>query len=108
MDLHGSLGLDSTLDYLGSVTVNPAAAMGKGAVGSIVGGLVGSRVGKITVPFALAGTIESPKVTPGKGVPSFGAPTSASGSMPSAVPSAPTSVQDDVNTLKSLFNKKKN
>jgi hypothetical protein len=108
VDLRGSLGLDSTLDYLGSVTVNPAAAMGKGAVGSIVGGLVGSRVGKITVPFALAGTIESPKVTPGKGVPSFGAPTSASGSTPSAVPSTPAAVQDDVNALKSLFNKKKN
>ena len=107
VDLRGSLGLDSTLDYQGSVTVNPAAALGSGKVGSVVGGLIGSRVGKITVPFALAGTIESPKVTPGKGVPSFGAPSTASGSAPSAAPSGQQpSVQDDVNTLKNLFKKK--
>jgi AsmA protein len=107
VDLRGSLGLDSTLDYQGSVTVNPASAMGSGAVGSIVGGLIGSRVGKITVPFALEGTIENPKVRPGKGVPSFGAPTTASGSTPSAAPSAqPPTVQDDVNALKNLFKKK--
>ena len=107
-DLRGSVGLDSTLDYQGSVTVNPAGALGKGAVGSVVGGLIGSRVGKITVPFALAGTIESPKVRPGNGVPSFGAPSNASGSAPSATPAGqqPT-LQDDVNTLKNLFNKKK-
>jgi AsmA family/AsmA-like C-terminal region len=107
VDLRGSLGLDSTLDYQGSVTVNPAGAMGSGAVGSIVGGLIGSRVGKITVPFALGGTIESPKVQPGKGIPSFGAPNTASGATPSAAPSAQPTVQDDVNTLKNLFKKKK-
>jgi hypothetical protein len=107
VDLRGSLGLDSTLAYQGSVTVNPASAMGSGAVGSIVGGLIGSRVGKITVPFALEGTIESPKVRPGKGVPSFGAPTTATGSTPSVAPSAqPPTVQDDVNALKNLFKKK--
>jgi AsmA protein len=107
VDLHGSLGLYSTLAYQGSVTVNPASAMGSGAVGGIVGGLIGSRVGKITVPFALEGTIESPKVRPGKGVPSFGAPTTATGSAPSAAPSAqPPTVQDDVNALKNLFKKK--
>jgi len=107
VDLRGSLGLDGTMDYQGSVTVNPAAALGSGKVGSVVGGLIGSRVGKITVPFALAGTVESPKVTPGKGVPSFGAPSTASGSAPSAAPGGqPPSVQDDVNTLKNLFKKK--
>ena len=108
VDLRGSLGLDSTLDYQGSVAVNPAGALGKGAVGDVVGGLIGSRVGKITVPFALAGTIEKPKVAPGKGIPSFGAPASASGSTPSATPSTQQpSLQDDVNALKGLFNKKK-
>src|SRR5580692_2544401 len=106
VDLRGSLGLDSSLDYQGSTTVNPAAALGSGKVGSVVGGLIGSRVGKVTVPFALAGTIESPKVQPGKGVPSFGAPSTASGSTPAASPSAqPPTVQDDVNTLKNLFKK---
>ena len=107
VDLHGSLGLDSTLDYQGTTVVNPAGALGKGAVGSVMGGLIGSRVGKITVPFDLAGTIESPKVTPGKGGPSFGAPANASGSAPATTPAIPSSVQDDVNTLKGLFNKKK-
>ena len=106
VDLGGSLGLDSTLDYQGTVTVNPASAMGSGAVGSIVGGLVGSRVGKITAPFALEGTIDSPKVRPGKGVPSFGAPSTASGSAPSSTPSGITP-QNAVDTLKGLFNKKK-
>jgi uncharacterized protein involved in outer membrane biogenesis len=106
VDLRGSLGLDSTLDYQGSVTVSPTAALGSGKVGSVVGGLIGNRVGKITVPFALAGTIESPKVAPGKSLPSFGAPSTASGSTPSvAPPGQPPTVQDDVNTLKNLFKK---
>jgi uncharacterized protein involved in outer membrane biogenesis len=105
VDLRGSLGLDSTLDYQGSTTVNPAAALGSGRVGSVVGGLIGSRVGKITVPFALGGTIESPKVRPGNGVPSFGAPSTASGSTPATTPAAPPTVQDDVNSLKNLFKK---
>ncbi len=107
VDLRGSLGLDGTLDYQGTVQVNPASALGASKVGSVVGGLIGSRVGKITVPFALGGTVESPKVRPGNGAPSFGAPSTASGSTPSTAPSGqqPT-VQDDVNALKNLFKKK--
>jgi len=56
----------------------------------------------------LGGTIESPKVQPGKVLPSFGAPTTASGSAPSAAPSTqqPPTIQDDVNTLRNLFKKK--
>lgn len=107
VDLRGSLGLDSTLDYQGTATVDPSGALGKSAVGSVVGGLIGSRVGKITVPFALAGTIESPKVSPGKGVPNFGAPATASGQAPAASPTAPASIQNDVNAIKGLFGKKK-
>ena len=107
VDLGGSLGLDSTLDYQGSATVNPASALGAGKVGSVVGGLIGSRVGKITVPFALGGTIESPKVQPGKGLPSFGAPSSASSSAPSAAPAnQQPNLQEDVNSIKNLFKKK--
>jgi uncharacterized protein involved in outer membrane biogenesis len=107
VDLKGSLGLDGTLDYQGSVQVNPATALGGGKVGGMVGGLIGNRVGKITVPFALGGTVESPKVRPGNGVPSFGAPSTASGTSPSSTPaSQQPSVQDDVNTLKNLFKKK--
>jgi AsmA protein len=106
VDLHGSLGLDSTLDYQGTVTVNPTAALGSSKVGSVVGGLIGSRVGKITVPFALGGTIESPKVQPGKGVPTFGAPSSTAGSNPAGAPSGQPTIQDNVNALKNLFRKK--
>ena len=107
VDLKGSVGLDGTLDYQGAATVNPASAMGSGAVGSIVGGLLGSRMGKITVPFALAGTIDSPKVSPGKGIPSFGAPASATGSTPTALPSGQAiTPQNAVDTLKGLFKKK--
>lgn len=106
VDLRGSVGLDGTLDYQGVATVNPAGAMGTSAVGSIVGGLIGSRVGKITVPFALAGTIESPKVTRGKGIPTFSAPASATGSAPSSTPSKKTvTPQNAVDTLKNLFQK---
>ena len=101
MDLGGSLGLDGTLDYQGSTTVNTAAALGSSKVGSVVGGLLGGRAGKITVPFALEGTVDAPKVRPGKGAPSFGG-SSASGSAPSSTPSTP---QNDVNTLKNLFKK---
>jgi hypothetical protein len=58
------------------------------------------------VPFALSGTIESPKVRPGNAVPSFGAPSTASGSTPAAPSGQQPSVQDGVNTLKNLFKKK--
>jgi uncharacterized protein involved in outer membrane biogenesis len=108
VDLKGALGLDSTLNYQGSAVVDPAAALGSGTAGKLVGGLIGSRVGKITVPFALGGTIDSPKVSPGKGIPGFGAPTSASGSSPSSAPAGQAiSPQNAVDTLKGLFGKKK-
>lgn len=111
VDLVGSLGMDGTLSYQGGAVVNPAAALGAGkagsVVGGVVGGLLGSRVGKITVPFALGGTVESPKVTPGKGVPSFGAPATSTGTTPPTPAGQQPSVQDDVNTLRNLFKKKK-
>jgi len=106
VDLRGSVTLDGALDYQGQVTVNPAGALGTKGVGGIVGGLIGSRVGKITVPFALAGTIESPKVMPGKGVPSFGAPSTTAGAAPAGTtPAPPVTPQKAVDTLKGLFGK---
>src|SRR5258708_27199098 len=45
VDVHGSVGMDSTLDYQGRVAVDPAAALGSSKMGSVVGGLIGSRVG---------------------------------------------------------------
>jgi AsmA protein len=101
VNLQGSLGMDSTLDYQGTVSVNPAGALGTKGVGGVVGGFLGKSVGKINVPFALAGTIESPKVTPGKGVPGLGA-SSGSGSSPSSQPSA---VPNPTDAIKSLFKK---
>ena len=99
VNLQGSVGMDSTLDYQGTAALDPTAALG--AAGSIVGGLLGIHAGKITVPFALAGTIESPKVRSGKG-----SPSGASGTAPSAVPSGQTSSpQDQINSLKNLFKK---
>jgi hypothetical protein len=87
--------MDGTLDYQGTVALNPAAIVGSGAAASIVGGLLGSRVGKITVPFALEGTIESPKVRPGKALPS-------TASAPSGQTATP---QNAVDSIKSLFKK---
>jgi AsmA protein len=101
VNLQGSLGLDSTLDYQGTVSLNAAGALGTKGVGGVVGGFLGKSVGKITVPFALAGTIESPKVTPGKGVPGLGA-SSGSGSTPSSQPAA---VPNPTDAIKSLFKK---
>ncbi|MGD0906057.1 MAG: AsmA family protein [Candidatus Acidiferrales bacterium] len=95
VNLSGSVGMDSTLDYQGTVEVNPAAMVGSGAAASLVGGLIGSRVGKITVPFNLEGTIDSPKVRPGKALPS----TASTPSGQSATP------QNAADTIKSLFKK---
>lgn len=101
VNLQGSLGLDSTLDYQGTVSLNAAGALGTKGVGGAVGGFLGKSVGKISVPFALAGTIESPKVTPGKGIPGLGA-SSGSGSSPSSQPAA---VPNPTDAIKSLFKK---
>jgi AsmA protein len=109
VDLRGSLGLDGTLDYQGQVALTPGSggSGGGNVLGGVVGGLLGSRVGKIVVPIALGGTIESPKVTPGKGVPSFTTPTTASGAAPSAAPAAqPAAPQNPINALKDLFKKR--
>src|SRR5882672_6805371 len=106
VDLRGSVGLDGSLDYQGQVSVNPGAIAGSGAIGSIVGGLLGSRVSKITVPIALGGTIESPKVRPGKGVPSFAGPSSAPGVTGTSAPDSPaTAPENPVDTIKNLFKK---
>jgi len=108
VDLRGSLGLDGTLDYQGQVALTPGAggSSGGNVLGGVVGGLLGSRVGKITVPIALGGSIESPKVTPGKGVPSFTTPSTASGAAPSAAPAAqPAAPQNPINAIKDLFKK---
>ena len=103
VDLHGNVGLDSTLDYQGTATVNPATLLGSSGLGGALGGLLASRVGKITVPFTLGGTIEKPKVQPGKGGPSSGAPSADSGSAPST--GQPATPQSPADALKNLLKK---
>jgi uncharacterized protein involved in outer membrane biogenesis len=106
VDLRGSVGFDGSIEYQGQVSVNPGAVAGSGALGSVVGGLLGARVGKITVPITLGGTIENPKVRPGKGLPSFAPSASASGAAPSSAPSGqPAAPQNPVDTLRNLFKK---
>src|ERR1700676_3129495 len=99
VDLRGSVSLDGALDYQGQAAVNAGAIAGSGAVGSIVGSLLGSRVSKITVPIALGGTVESPKVRPGQGVPSFAGPAS------SGAPGQPAPPQNPVDAIRDLFKK---
>ena len=106
VDLRGSVGLDGSLDYQGQVAVNPGAVAGSGTVGKIVGGFLSTRVSKITVPIALGGTIESPKVQPGKGVPSFAGGATAAGAAPSSGASAqPAAPPNPVDTIRDLFKK---
>jgi hypothetical protein len=63
-------------------------------------------VSKITVPIALGGTIESPKVQPGKGIPSFAGPSSTSGAAGSSSPAGQTAAPENpVDTIKNLFKK---
>jgi AsmA protein len=106
VDLRGSVGLDGSLDYQGQVVVSPGGMAGSGKVGSILGSFINSKVGKITVPIALAGTIESPKVRPGQGVPSFGAPSSTSGAAGSSAPAGqPAAPPNPVDAIRNLFKK---
>jgi AsmA protein len=103
VDLRGNVSLDGALDYQGQVAVNPGAIAGSGAVGNIVGSLIGSRVSKITVPIALGGTIEKPKVQPGKGIPSFAGAASASGAAPASGAPGQSEPQNAVDTIRNLF-----
>jgi AsmA protein len=103
VDLRGNVNLDGALDYQGQVVVNPGAIAGSGAVGNIVGSLIGSRVSKITVPIALGGTIEKPKVQPGKGIPSFAGAASASGAAPASGAPGQSEPQNAVDTIRNLF-----
>jgi uncharacterized protein involved in outer membrane biogenesis len=73
VDLRGSFGFDRTLDYDGQAVLtrsqsgqaqNPA-----GAVIGIIGGVMKQTVGRISVPFAVRGTFDDPKIQPGRGLP---------------------------------------
>ncbi len=104
VDLKGSVGMDETLDYQGVIALAlGGTGTGKNVLGA-VSGLLGSKVGKISVPFALAGTIASPKFQPGKGNASF--PGAASGSTSTSAPAGqPAAPPNPVDSIKSLFKK---
>jgi uncharacterized protein involved in outer membrane biogenesis len=104
VDLKGSVGMDETLDYEGVIALSPGGSGAAGNVLGVVSGLLGSKGGKISVPFALAGTIESPKFEPGKGTPSFSGANSnsATASAPAGQSATPANTVD---ALKSLFKK---
>jgi uncharacterized protein involved in outer membrane biogenesis len=71
VDLRGSVGFDGSLDYQGQISVNLDAVAGSGSLGKFVSGVIGSRVGKITVPITLSGTIQNPRAQPANDVPGF-------------------------------------
>lgn len=73
IDLHGSSGLNGTLDYDGQAVLSPGLGGGSPAqaIGAILGGVLQQNVSRVTVPFSLRGTFNDPKVLPGRGVPNF-------------------------------------
>jgi hypothetical protein len=105
VDLKGSVGMDETLDYQGVIALARGGTGTAGNVLGVVGALLGVKGGKISVPFGLGGTIESPKFDPGRGSASFPAsssPSASSTSTPAGQPPAPPNPGD---TIKSLVNR---
>jgi uncharacterized protein involved in outer membrane biogenesis len=77
IDMRGSMGLvDQTLTYDGNAVLmggqtgtggdNPI-----GAITGILGQVTKQTVGRVSIPFAVRGTLDSPKLQPGRGIPTF-------------------------------------
>jgi uncharacterized protein involved in outer membrane biogenesis len=103
VDLRGSFGFDSTLNYDGQATLVPGAGGGTeglavGALTGILGGAMGKKVTKASIPFSLQGTFANGKVLPGKALPKFETAAPDSTTTQQKKPS----LQD---TLKDLFKK---
>lgn len=79
VEMRGSMGFDGSLDYDGRATLT-ASAGEQGSrtpadvLAGVLGGVLGRDVQKLTVPFALRGTLSEPKVQPGRGLPSVESP----------------------------------
>jgi uncharacterized protein involved in outer membrane biogenesis len=75
VDLQGSFGFDSTLDYNGQAVLMRDSTGGAqnpiGAITGVLGGVMKQTVGRVSVPFAVRGTFHDPKIQPGRGLPSF-------------------------------------
>lgn len=77
VEMRGSTGFDGTINYDGQATLAASEQGGRGAAGIItgaLGGVLGRDVERLTVPFALRGTISDPRVQPGRGLPGVQAP----------------------------------
>ena len=77
IDMRGSMGLvDQTLNYDGNAVMmggqtgtggdNPI-----GAITGILGQVTKQTVGRVSIPFAVRGTLEKPRIQPGRGIPTF-------------------------------------
>jgi hypothetical protein len=81
VDLHGSCSLEGALDYDGQVVLAPGAAASGGqgpaqAIGALIGGVIQSDVGRVTVPISIRGTLHDLKFQPGRGAPRIESPQS--------------------------------
>jgi AsmA protein len=74
MDLRGSFGFDQTLDYDGQAVLTGAAggsdaSSPQGILTGILGQVTKQQVQSVSIPFAVRGTFDKPKIVPGKGIP---------------------------------------
>jgi uncharacterized protein involved in outer membrane biogenesis len=81
LDLKGSCGLDSALDYDGQVALGSGAATPQKSGGNSLADVLGRALAKsgvkITVPFTLRGTLQHPEILPGRGGIAFPAPAAS-------------------------------
>ncbi len=75
VDLAGSFGLDSTLDYTGRAVLNAGGAQSPmGEIAGVLGSVLKREVGRMTIPFRLRGTFARPRLL--SGAPGIAVPAS--------------------------------
>lgn len=79
VEMRGSVGFDGSLNYDGRATLSASTGEQAGKspadiLTGVLGGVLGRDVQRLTVPFALRGTLSDPKVQPGRGLPSVESP----------------------------------
>jgi uncharacterized protein involved in outer membrane biogenesis len=83
VDLRGSVGFDQTISYDGNaVLMGGQAGTGTqdpiGAITGVLGSVTRQTVGRVSVPFAVRGTVENPRIQPGRGIPGFSTASTSS------------------------------
>ncbi|MGH9858656.1 MAG: AsmA-like C-terminal region-containing protein, partial [Candidatus Acidiferrales bacterium] len=77
VEMSGSMGLqDQSLNYEGKAVLmggqnSEDSDSPIGAITGILGQVTKQNIDRITIPFALRGTVSDPKIQPGRGVPTF-------------------------------------